>query len=958
MANLYQLTRKAGPDPNYWYAMARSDALPRGAVKEAVFWERSIALFRSHDGVVGAIANSCAHRRIKLTLGTVSGNHLACAYHGWEYDATGRVAHIPHDLFGRPMPDLCVRAYPVRERYGLIWIFPGDLERAAETPLPPFPEMEGQRPWASVKFDLLWRAHFSIIVENLLDFSHAYLHRRSRAFENVVLTHSEADGTRVTADYDASIGNGRILGRFVNRGQVNTKRISTCFEYPYQRASIGGKIKHWCFLAPRDLHSTQLFFTIVIDRDALRFPFTPLRLPHRSAQHFLDVAKKIMIAPLIDEDRRAVEAEQEAVDTIPEVRAAELNPVTRLVQELIVQKWAGGVQSQSRRSGNRANTDRSHGDGPMTTNAPPAAAAIAPHEFLMQLGTTGIPHSGRSLYEHLAGVSAILHAWRQPEEVHLAGMFHSIYSTEKYRHATLPMSERGRLREVIGEEAERLVYLFAALPAATLLAAAEAGKQLRPCGSIELPCHWHQPASVRVSKVDFAHLIAIHIANRLEQSTKPATGIGFWLSRLSSETKPLHSFPEALPAVVKDLPAIAVDQERQLNSLYLQGTACLQSREAQAALPYLERACGLCGVVGEPFVMLGVALLLIGDREGARRTAAKGRDILNAWGTPWHKHLTLERWCALAGLVEAEAPAEEIFPVLAEMRAAQQRAQRVVANEMHPEDSHADTPEPPNVEAGAAASRLFSYLQRIQSERSRRAIKWYPGLGRKSWYDAADFAAARELEARFAEIKAEALQVRPSCYFEESEDIGRTGSWQVCMFYEQGRRNEEVCQQCPAITAVLEGHESIRRSAGLIYLSRMAPHTHVAAHQARGNIRLRCHLALSIPEGDCAIRVGDEIRRWEEGKCIIFDDSFEHEVWNRTDEPRLVLLVDLWHPDLTEPERNALEAINWMSMDRARAMLGTWQRNDGQRQSERHRTAALHGAGQFPGVPAIGEPGI
>jgi hypothetical protein len=114
----------------------------------------------------------------------------------------------------------------------------------------------------------------------------------------------------------------------------------------------------------------------------------------------------------------------------------------------------------------------------------------------------------------------------------------------------------------------------------------------------------------------------------------------------------------------------------------------------------------------------------------------------------------------------------------------------------------------------------------------------------------------------------------------------------------------------------------------------MAPHTHIAAHKAGSNLRLRCHLALSIPDGDCAIRVGDEVRHWQESKCIVFDDTFEHEVWNRTDEDRLVLLVDLWHPDLTSLERESLEAINWLGTSRANAMLSTWQRNELQRNRE------------------------
>jgi aspartate beta-hydroxylase len=161
------------------------------------------------------------------------------------------------------------------------------------------------------------------------------------------------------------------------------------------------------------------------------------------------------------------------------------------------------------------------------------------------------------------------------------------------------------------------------------------------------------------------------------------------------------------------------------------------------------------------------------------------------------------------------------------------------------------------------------------------------------------------------------------------------------MLYEQGRRNDSVCRQCPVTTAVLDGHDSVRRTAGLIYFSKMAPNTHIVAHRAGSNIRLRCHLALKIPQGDCAIRVGNEEQSWEEGKCIVFDDTFEHEVWNRTNEERLVLLVDLWHPDLTSIEREALDGINWLSMYKANRIMGTWQRNDDQRAREGKQVTKL-----------------
>jgi aspartyl/asparaginyl beta-hydroxylase (cupin superfamily) len=69
---------------------------------------------------------------------------------------------------------------------------------------------------------------------------------------------------------------------------------------------------------------------------------------------------------------------------------------------------------------------------------------------------------------------------------------------------------------------------------------------------------------------------------------------------------------------------------------------------------------------------------------------------------------------------------------------------------------------------------------------------------------------------------------------------------------------------------------------------------------------LRGHLALVVPPG-CFVRVGPEERTWEEGKVLVFDDSFEHEVWNHSDSVRIVLFTNFWHPCLSEQEIKVLE---------------------------------------------------
>src|SRR5262245_26733330 len=121
--NRRQKVRAAGMNPNFWYPVEYASAVGPGQIVEAVFWGKEFAIFRGQDGQLRAIENRCAHRQLKLTTGEVRGCQVVCPYHGWTYDGDGRLAHIPHELFGKPLPNIRLPDYAVRERYGLIWLF-------------------------------------------------------------------------------------------------------------------------------------------------------------------------------------------------------------------------------------------------------------------------------------------------------------------------------------------------------------------------------------------------------------------------------------------------------------------------------------------------------------------------------------------------------------------------------------------------------------------------------------------------------------------------------------------------------------------------------------------------------------------------------------------------------------------------------------------------------------------
>ena len=90
--------------------------------------------------------------------------------------------------------------------------------------------------------------------------------------------------------------------------------------------------------------------------------------------------------------------------------------------------------------------------------------------------------------------------------------------------------------------------------------------------------------------------------------------------------------------------------------------------------------------------------------------------------------------------------------------------------------------------------------------------------------------------------------------------------------------------------------------------SRLKPGTHLFAHSGMLNTRLICHVPLVVPPG-CRLRVGCETREVVEGRAMIFDDSFEHEAWNRSDSVRAVLLFEIWRPEISEEEKVALTAM-------------------------------------------------
>lgn len=134
--------------------------------------------------------------------------------------------------------------------------------------------------------------------------------------------------------------------------------------------------------------------------------------------------------------------------------------------------------------------------------------------------------------------------------------------------------------------------------------------------------------------------------------------------------------------------------------------------------------------------------------------------------------------------------------------------------------------------------------------------------------------------------------------------------WSTFYLYQNGAPVEGNVAICPLTYSALQNVPLPRIStrAPAIFFSRLRPGARIPAHSGSLNARLICHLPLIVPPG-CGFRVGNEVREWEIGKLLIFDDTIEHEAWNDSDQDRVVLIFDIWRPELSEHEKLAITAM-------------------------------------------------
>lgn len=347
--NKREKVRAAGLDPNHWYAVLLAKNLPRGTVKRVTFWGDHVAVYRDDAGDIHAVEDRCAHRHLPLSMGLVEGDRLRCQYHGWAFDKSGRLAEVPHDLFGMKMPQCRVRAYPVRERYGVVWVFFGDPDRAHQVAMPEIPELEGPDRWACVPIEVTWRAHHSMIIDNVSDFTHEFLHRKYKPFSEAKLLKLETTEKGVFVEYDTKVGMGGLASHFIDRRSVDTSSMKLGYEYPYQWSNTDDQIKHWLMVLPIDEKTTRSIYLFYFKN--FKVPFLPLRMPRKLMEPIIKIANKVHVGPLLAQDEGACEAEMRGWEEHWNKPFAEISPAVHAFQNFTIKKWEEYLKSAPKSAG-------------------------------------------------------------------------------------------------------------------------------------------------------------------------------------------------------------------------------------------------------------------------------------------------------------------------------------------------------------------------------------------------------------------------------------------------------------------------------------------------------------------------------------------------------------------------------------------------------------------------------
>jgi renierapurpurin 18,18'-hydroxylase len=334
--------REIGINGNHWYAVAWTTDLKPGKILPVIVWQQSIALFRDGQNQVQAVENVCPHKGVSMDKGQIKGDAIACAYHGWEFNGKGECVNIPYWNSGQKLPCAQLRTFAVQEKYGLIWIFPGDRSLADTVSLPNISEYDDPN-WLMIPINGHFKAHFTICNENTMDVFHGYLHKNLQGWFDPILLKLQETENSVKADYQVSYRGviSKLLGLGNVGDRVTTQIISVDYRYPHYVNTLQGISSLYLMRLPIAPQESRSF----------AYMFLKVRLPQRLVNLLRPVLQPVisnlLFMPFLRQDIEMIESEQENYLKDPQRRYVEVNPAIIAVQRLMARQSETFVKLQN-----------------------------------------------------------------------------------------------------------------------------------------------------------------------------------------------------------------------------------------------------------------------------------------------------------------------------------------------------------------------------------------------------------------------------------------------------------------------------------------------------------------------------------------------------------------------------------------------------------------------------------
>ncbi|MEM9165085.1 MAG: aromatic ring-hydroxylating dioxygenase subunit alpha, partial [Cyanobacteria bacterium P01_F01_bin.4] len=291
---------------------------------------------------IHALEDRCPHRQVRLSHGQVQGDHIECIYHGWQFDGTGSCTNVPYLAPQQRLPSCRLRTYPAREQNGFIWLFPGDVARLETEPIEPLPipEWEHLNYIASVAtIDV--NAHFSFLIENLMDMYHGRLHDDLQAWANPVLQTIDQSLTYIDAHYAAEtyykIDKIWSVSQlfFPALRKLRPTHLDVSYLYPHWRSVLGQDFKIYCLFCPVSPTQTKAYLLHFTSLNAFhRLHKLPVWF-RRFIKNSLFNSAQGLLDGLVRQDVLMMEDEQKAFEATPDQKGPEFNPVISKVKQLI-----------------------------------------------------------------------------------------------------------------------------------------------------------------------------------------------------------------------------------------------------------------------------------------------------------------------------------------------------------------------------------------------------------------------------------------------------------------------------------------------------------------------------------------------------------------------------------------------------------------------------------------------